>query len=56
MAGKHVNKTEVLSEGKGKSHARAKRIYFNRTLGGNCNYCIADGDINAGPSTGPGSG
>ena len=56
MAGRHVNKTEILSEGKGKSHAREKGLYFNRAFGSDCNYCIADGDINAGPSTGPGPG
>ena len=34
------------------SHAQTTRIHVDRTVGGNCYYCAADGDIDTGPSAG----
>jgi hypothetical protein len=48
MEEKHISKTHCLSlREKGKRHAQTKRLYFNRALGCDCYYCLADGDIDA---------
>ena len=37
-------------------YEQTKRIYLNRAVGGNCHYCIVDGDIDARTPAGQGAG
>ncbi len=51
MANRLTGETHYISlKEKDKSHAHTKRLYFNRTFGGDCHYCIIDGDIDASTS------